>query len=458
MKQKIAIIGLDCASPQLVFEKWIDHLPNLKKLIKTGISAPLQSCDPPITIPAWSVMFSGKDPGQLGVYGFRNRIDYSYNNLKIADSSWIKDRRLWDYFTEVSKNSIVIGVPQTYPVTPMQGIMISGLLAEELDSNSVYPVHLLKTIKQNVPDYEFDVKNFRTDNKENLIKKIYQMTMTRFRFARHLLDTTDWDGFILVEIGLDRLQHAFWQFMDDQSTNYQPNSRFKDVILKYYQYLDFEIGTLLKRFDENTDIMIVSDHGAKAFKGGFCINQWLMENGYLRLKEKFNRVKNLSVDMVDWEKTKVWAEGGYYARCFFNIKGREKRGIIDSNEVVNLKEKIKSELNDVRNLKGNLLKNNILFPEDIYKECKGIAPDMMVYPDDLNYRAIGSIGWDSSITHKNDTGPDGANHDYEGIFIFSGKGIKHKREKQISIYDITPTVLNRMDISFPKDLNGKIIL
>ncbi|MBN1407576.1 MAG: alkaline phosphatase family protein, partial [Calditrichaceae bacterium] len=262
MKRKIAIIGLDCASPKLVFGDWIDELPNIKILIKSGISGPLHSCDPPITIPAWSVMFSGKDPGQLGIYGFRNRKDFSYNSLKIADSNWIQARRLWDYFTETEKNSIIIGVPQTCPVYPVRGIMAAGLLADGIHSKSVYPASLLTILKQNFPEYQFDIKNFRMANKEKLIKKIYQMTTTRFKLARQLLDTSDWDSFIFVEIGLDRLQHAFWQFMDEQSINYQPNSPYKDVIRKYYQYLDYEIGTLLKRFDENTDVMIVSDHGA----------------------------------------------------------------------------------------------------------------------------------------------------------------------------------------------------
>ena len=233
MKQKIAIIGLDCASPYLIFNKWIHDLPNLKKLIKSGISAPLLSCDPPITIPAWSVMFSGKDPGQLGIYGFRNRRDYGYDALKIADSKWITTPRLWDHFTEIGKNSIVIGVPQTFPVYPIRGMMLSGLLANGLNSNSVYPANLLNTIKLNMPEYRFDISNFRTEDKEFLIKDIYQMTTARFKLARLLLDTTDWDSFILVEIGLDRLQHAFWQFMDNQSINYQPDSPYKNVIRKY---------------------------------------------------------------------------------------------------------------------------------------------------------------------------------------------------------------------------------
>src|SRR6516164_9203359 len=76
---KVVVIGLDCAEPRLVFERFKGRLPNLERLIARGVSGPLRSCDPPITVPAWSVMMSGKDPGTLGIYGFRNRSDYSYD-------------------------------------------------------------------------------------------------------------------------------------------------------------------------------------------------------------------------------------------------------------------------------------------------------------------------------------------------------------------------------------------
>ena len=457
MKRKTVIIGLDCASPQLVFYQWIEQLPNLKALISSGISAPLQSCDPPITIPAWSVMFSGTDPGSLGIYGFRNRTNYGYDSLKIADSQWIHQRRLWDYFTEAGKNSIVIGVPQTFPVHPVRGIMISGLIASRLNAKSVYPAGVLDQIKQITPDYKFDIDNFRNEDKKQLIDKIYRMTISRFKLARHFLDKNDWDIFILVEIGLDRLQHAFWQFTDKKSINFIADSPYRNVLLKYYQHLDFEIGTLLKRFDENTDVVIVSDHGAKAFTGGFCINQWLIENGYLKLKWDPDGINKLSIDFIDWENTKVWAEGGYYARCFFNIKGREENGIIEPHQVADLKDELKTRLDNVTDYNGKFLNNKILFPEEIYPECNGIPPDMMIYPDDLNFRAIGSIGWDSIITDQNDSGPDGANHDYNGIFIYKGVGIPSKKEDRLSIYDVTPTVLNRMNLKVPAGLSGRIL-
>ncbi len=69
--KRLAIIGLDCAAPALVFDRFAD-LPNLRRLMDAGSWGPLLSCDPPITVPAWSCMTASRDPGQLGFYGFRS--------------------------------------------------------------------------------------------------------------------------------------------------------------------------------------------------------------------------------------------------------------------------------------------------------------------------------------------------------------------------------------------------
>src|SRR5262249_42187677 len=78
-RMRVMVIGLDCAAPELVFDRWLDELPNLKSICRSGLYGQLRSCDPPITVPAWSVMMSSKSPGRLGVYGFRNRADHSYD-------------------------------------------------------------------------------------------------------------------------------------------------------------------------------------------------------------------------------------------------------------------------------------------------------------------------------------------------------------------------------------------
>ena len=84
---RVAVIGLDCAEPRLVFDRWREELPNLSRLMSAGTWGPLASVDPPITVPAWSCMMTGRDPGELGIYGFRNRSAYDYRSMSVADSS-----------------------------------------------------------------------------------------------------------------------------------------------------------------------------------------------------------------------------------------------------------------------------------------------------------------------------------------------------------------------------------
>src|SRR5207249_3744828 len=103
ISMKVAVIGLDCAAPQLVFDRFREDLPNLCRLMDGGVWGRLRSCDPPITVPAWSCMMSGFDPGQLGIYGFRNRKDYSYGGYKIADGSAIGVDRAWDVLSAAGK-------------------------------------------------------------------------------------------------------------------------------------------------------------------------------------------------------------------------------------------------------------------------------------------------------------------------------------------------------------------
>src|SRR5581483_164433 len=107
MSAKVAVIGLDCAEPSLVFERWQDELPNLRSLVDAGIWGRLRSIDPPITVPAWSCMMSSHDPGDLGIYGFRNRKDYSYSGLAFADSRSLKVDRVWDILGRAGKHVTV---------------------------------------------------------------------------------------------------------------------------------------------------------------------------------------------------------------------------------------------------------------------------------------------------------------------------------------------------------------
>ena len=80
---KICVLGLDCAAPEVVFGD--ERLVNIRRLMDAGVYGRLESVIPPITVPAWMCMCTSQDPGSLGVYGFRNRIDHSY------DKAWLRE-------------------------------------------------------------------------------------------------------------------------------------------------------------------------------------------------------------------------------------------------------------------------------------------------------------------------------------------------------------------------------
>src|SRR3954465_15361524 len=136
--KRAMIIGLDCAEPSLVLGRYRDQLPTLSALADAGASGRLESVVPPTTVPAWARMMSSRTPGDLGIYGFRNRADHSYDGLFVANGSAVKAPRLWDLATRYGKRSIVLGVPGTFPPRPLNGVLVSCFLTPSVESQYTY--------------------------------------------------------------------------------------------------------------------------------------------------------------------------------------------------------------------------------------------------------------------------------------------------------------------------------
>ncbi len=453
-QRKLAIIGLDCADPELLFERWASDLPTITGLRQQGLYGSLESVIPAITVPAWACMTSGKDPGQLGIYGFRNRSSYDYNNYAIASARAVNVPRIWDILGNRDKRSIIIGVPPSYPIKAINGQMIADFLAPPQSTDYTYPPELRALVEQEVGQYEFDVQGFRTDKKDWLLEQIYSMTRKRFKVARKLVKAEAWDFFMMVEMGVDRIHHGFWKDMDEKHPHHDPSSPYRNAIYDYYRYLDREIAALLNCFDDDTAVMIVSDHGAKAMMGGICINEWLIQEGYLVLKQPVNQPTPFSKVEIDWSKTRVWGEGGYYGRLFFNVVGREPQGIVQPQDINTLKAELSQKLMALGDEDGDPIGTRCFIPEEIYQDVRGIAPDLMVYFGDLAWRSIGSVGHGKIHVHENDTGPDDANHAQLGIFIYYDPKQPHQGQclTGLHLQQIAPTVLKYFNIDIPEDM------
>ena len=454
---KVAVIGLDCAEPSLVFDRWLDDLPNLRSIIRSGAWGPMRTIDPPISVPAWSCMASSRDPGELGIYGFRNRSDYSYDGLAFADSRWLKVDRLWDLLGRAGKHVITLGVPQTYPPLPVNGEAVSCFLTPDPRKNDyTHPPALKQEIEGLVGDYQVDVQNFRSDDRDRILSEIYAMTEQRFAVARHLLETRPWDFFWMVEIGLDRIQHAFWRYLDTSHPRHEAHATYSEAIHSYYQYLDDQIGELLERFDDDTTVVVASDHGAQPMEGGICVNDWLRREGYLKLAEPPTAITPFSKARVDWARTTAWGEGGYYCRLCLNVKGRETEGTVAATDYESLRDELIARLEALPGPDGRSIGTRVFRPEELWPVRNGIAPDLVVYFGDLSWRSVGSVGHDAVYTFENDTGPDDANHAAHGLFAASGPRVQSGRLDGLRIYDVAPTVMDLFGLA-AGDMRGQVV-
>ncbi len=229
-------------------------------------------------------------------------------------------------------------------------------------------------------------------------------------------------------------------------------------MLDYYKRLDAKIASLLRHADDDTAVLVVSDHGAKRIDGGICVNEWLRREGYLVLKEEPTEPTRLTPDMIDWPKTTAWGEGGYYCRLFMNVAGREPEGVVAPEDYERVRTELKEKLEALGDDEGRPIGTIAHRPEELYAVRNGIVPDLMVYFGDLYWRSVGQVGTGTVHVFENDTGPDDANHAHEGLYILAGGGAVPGRGPERQIVDVAPTLLTLLGEPVPSEMEGRSLV
>jgi len=433
---RLLVIGLDCVPPEFVFERFA--MPHLRALMRRGSYGPLESVVPPITVPAWACMMTGRDPGALGIYGFRNRQDYTYEGLGIANSTSVREPAIWDRLSATGRQVILVGVPPSFPPRPVNGVMVSCFLTPSAKSEYTHPATLKPELEARFGEYLFDVADFRTDDKAALLRRVFAVSEQKFAIVRHLMTTRPWDFCMFVDMGPDRLHHGFWKYWDRAHVKHEPGNPFLRAFPEYYAYLDEQIGALLEVVGDDVAVLVVSDHGAKRMDGAICVNEWLRREGYLTLRNPPQGIQRLAPSMVDWAKTVAWGEGGYYSRIVLNVKGREPEGIVDGGAYERLRDELIQGLERLGDEQGRPIGTRVYRPEELYPVRRNIPPDLITIFGDLSWRSAGSVGFEQVWTHENDTGPDDANHAQYGMFAAAGLPLPPGELSGMRLLDVAP--------------------
>ena len=290
---RVVVLGFDGADFSLI-QPWIDagHLPGFAKIMNEGAWGELESVPNQRSAAAWTSFMTGKNSGKHGIFEFYDYLRDNYN-IQFIKGQMRKGETLWHLAGRAGRKVGVINVPMTYPADEVNGFLIAGLDAPGVDSKGfTYPSGLYKEIIEAVGGYTIEpgligcIVGGDVDLAE---KKLYEEIDQKIATSRYLMKKYPWDLFVTVFRSTDAAHHAFWKFIDREHCDYKPEEarKYGHVILSAYQKLDRYLQELLETLDDDTMLILMSDHGCgPKHPGNNQINQWLEAQGYLKYLKK----------------------------------------------------------------------------------------------------------------------------------------------------------------------------
>jgi predicted AlkP superfamily phosphohydrolase/phosphomutase len=480
---KVLVIGLDGGTWDLVLP-WVKEgkLPTFKKLINKSSWGELTSTIPPYTVPAWNSLTSGKSPGKLGISGLIQKVPGEYDFKPFFFIVKDKRKNIWDILSGLGKRVVVANIPSTNQAWKVNGFMVAGSFMSVRPGKWSYPRDLKERMKKDIGFFDIE-----TMGEIKLVEKYteYLLTITdrESMMFRYLLTVKPWDfGFIVFETP-DRIQHK----------NYDN----KKHIFEIYNCIDKELSKILELVDEETILILVSDHGFGPSEYAFNINEWLIQQDMLKFKKggkgsqsrfrKFTSrliyeggLKNflskivskfpkkwqtslvesvvpqeLDESKVDWSRTYAFCKPAC-GEIYLNVKGREAEGIIKpGKEYEKARSDIIKKLKEVKNPNtGKRLDPQIYTQEEVFgQDAFDGAPDLVIVPDDNIPTVNARIGTGKIFSKTSLPGE----HRINGLFLASGPGVKKNFKFDAKIKDIAPTILHIYNVPIPKDMDGKVI-
>jgi predicted AlkP superfamily phosphohydrolase/phosphomutase len=448
---------------------------------------------------AWTSMVTGCNPGKHGIYDFGDAPPQRGQRWRPITGSDRRKDPFWRLLSAKGRHVGIINVPISYPADSLNGFMLSGMDAPGLHSPGfAHPPDLLEQLRQQDIDYVLDVPNMGTSSRRaphGLPVSVRRMVDARARTLLHLMASRPWDVLMAVFVATDRVQHFYWPV----GTVPLEDARWAPI-RQLYQQIDGHLASILERIDEDTTILLVSDHGFGPVRSVLrCLNPLFARLGLLHYLEGRNRARGRLLRTlllygrrivpqrfqlplaqafprlrlhaisehkyggIDWSQTQVFATWG---RLHINLQGRQQEGIVAPEEYQCLREHVREILLGLTEpTTGHQLVRAVHRREEIY--CGPYteqAADLVVEWDEKVARDV--LRYDGEgepiiIRAPQRIGPGGrivGGHESQGIFVAWGPHIRRGAEiAGPTLYDIAPTILYLQDRPVPSDMDGQVL-
>lgn len=259
----------------------------------------------------------------------------------------------------------------------------------------------------------------------------------------------------------DSIQHMFMEHLDKGHPLYEEEKakKYAKVIPNIYKRMDEVLGMAMQKADDNTLIIVLSDHGFVSFRRYFNLNTWLHKKGYLGLIREYKGRGGEFFENVDWRRTKAYALG--LNALYINLSGREGMGIVDPKEEDALVNEIRQKLLSYRDpVTGDQVISNAFKPSEVYSgDWIKNSPDLII-----GYNKYYRASWwtaqgatPKEIIGDNKTQWSGDHCIDPAIvpgILFTNRKIK---KNDPALTDLAPTILKEFGITPPKEMVGRSI-
>jgi predicted AlkP superfamily phosphohydrolase/phosphomutase len=456
MKEKTVVLGFDGMDIRYLEDAMEERdLPNFEKLKEEGTLGEMTSVHPPTTIPAWQCMFTGKNPGKLGIFHFQD-LNTETGEFEPYDLTEVYGSFIWDSGIETALNFL----PSVSPPYEINGRIVEGIPGPK--DFRTYPEDLKDDI---VNEDELEVFSKDFNSKMNKSMSYYS---TRKKIMRRVMENYEQDLLVNVYRPTDSVAH-FGTSMEE----------FYDV----YEEMDEELGYYMDRADEEGfQLFLVADHGANHTERAFFINTWLEQKGHLKLNDEgetaekklhlriANRLINLGLrkpldtahnllerftgvnlkpdkhsvsEQVDWDNSQGVA---YLIGALPVIGVMLNEEMMDEKELEITKDEIIEELEKEDAIKWVKTREEVFdgdrvdeLPHLIVRGKDNVMMKSMIYPDvEIKFDKYG--------------------HGYAGVFGAYGRHIQHHEDYKCSLLDIAPTLMLSLREKIPTDTDGEALV
>lgn len=457
---KIVVLAINGLDYNLV-NKWAEHLPNLKELQENGNYGKFINAVSPTNAMIWGAIQTGQNPGCFGFWDDSYRDNFNYRLDKHVRSDSFIINTLYDIAPKNGKVLALINMPYTSPTPVVHGgYCISNLVKEKLEKGSFYPTYIKKEIKREFGEYIFD-NSFQDDyslfkkNKKELIKNITKADDIKIEVIYYFIKKKSCDCIFAVINGISRLCNLFYQCFDKDHIKYEPDSEYKDTIRNHYLYIDGKIGEILHSISKDTNFLIFSPYRMQKLDGRINLNEFLIDNKYLILKDYPDKPGNLDLNNINWKKTKAWSVGNE-GQIYFNVKDREKDGVVKWGQYDNMVLELSSKLGSIVDDNGKSLNVKVIRRDDVfYGQQEKLGPDIFVVFNNSFWKTNPLIGYGLSRIYSYDLL---GIHTYstpgnDGYFCLIGPSIKSRGIINNALLEqVTATIIDIMGLCVPYEM------